>query len=149
MRFSSSDFISSRTADLFVGDILPYFAKVLHFWFLHDRINNKNNIEILYNSKVTKLIGVPLYQIIINESTELLVDGLFISIGLEPNTNIVEKLLDKDDNNYIISDDCLTTKKGIFVAGDCRKKTVRQVTTAVNDGTIAANLAINYLEEIN
>ena len=116
---------------------------------LIDRINTKDNIEFLYNSKVTKLIGVPLYQIIINESTELLVDGLFISIGLDPNTNIIEKLLDKDDNNYIISDDCLTTKKGIFVAGDCRKKAVRQVTTAVNDGTVAASLAINYLEEIN
>ena len=113
---------------------------------LIERLNTKENIDIIYNSVVTKLVGNPLEKIIINEDRELSLDGLFISIGLEPNTNIIDKLLEKDNENYVISNDCTTNKAGIFVAGDCRQKTVRQVTTATNDGTIAATLAIQYLE---
>lgn len=113
---------------------------------LIEKIQNQNNIEILYNSTITKLMGSPLEKVIINETKELSIEGLFISIGLEPNTNIINNLLDKDNNNYIVSSDCTTKRDGIFVAGDCRQKEVRQVTTATNDGTIAATLAIKYIE---
>lgn len=116
---------------------------------LIEKINKTKNIDVIYNSNITKLIGNPLNQVIINENKELLLDALFISIGLEPNTDIINELLIKDDKNYIISDDCTTNKIGIFVAGDCRQKLIRQVTTATNDGTIAANLAIKYLEDTN
>jgi len=114
---------------------------------LVDRLKIKSNIEIIPKSTITKYIGNPLEKIVINESKELDVEGLFISIGMDANTNLANNLLNIDGRNYIISDECLTNKKGIFVAGDCRVKNIRQVTTATNDGTIAANLAIRYLEE--
>lgn len=114
---------------------------------LVDRLKTKSNIEIIPKSTITKYIGNPLEKIVINESKELDVEGLFISIGMDANTNLANNLLNIDERNYIISDECLTNKKGIFVAGDCRVKNIRQVTTATNDGTIAANLAIRYLEE--
>lgn len=113
---------------------------------LIERLKTKKNIIIHYNSTVTKLVGNPLEKIIVNANQELLLDGIFVSIGLEPNTKITDELLVKDENNYIISSDCTTNKAGIFVAGDCRQKEVRQVTTATNDGTIAATLAIKYIE---
>lgn len=113
---------------------------------LVENLNSRENIEVLLNSTITKLVGDPLEKVIINQDKELTVEGLFISIGLEPNTSIFNELIEKDNENYIISDDCLTNKEGIFVAGDCRTKQIRQVTTATNDGTIAANTAIKYLE---
>ena len=114
---------------------------------LIDRLKTKTNIELIPKTTITKYIGNPLEKIILNNEKELEVDGLFISIGMDANTSLVNNLLNIDERNYIISDECLTNKKGIFVAGDCREKNIRQVTTATNDGTIAANLAIRYLEE--
>ena len=113
---------------------------------LLETINKKNNIELYSNSTITKFIGNPLEKIIINDNMEKEVDGAFISIGLDANTEIINNILETNKYKYIITDECKTTKKGIFVAGDCREKNVRQVTTAVNDGTIAATLAIKYLE---
>ena len=114
---------------------------------LIERLKTKTNIKLIPKSIVTKYIGNPLEKIILNEKEELEVDGLFISIGMNANTKLVNNLLNINESNYIVSNECITNKKGIFVAGDCREKTVRQVTTATNDGTIAANLAIRYLEE--
>ena len=76
----------------------------------------------------------------------LKLDGMFISIGMTAETKVADDLLPKDNRNYIIADDCLTPKKGLFVAGDCREKEVRQLTTAVADGTIAALEVIKYLK---
>ena len=71
---------------------------------------------------------------------------MFISVGQIPQNEFLKGLIDLDKNDYILSDEsCFTNQEGIFVAGDCRKKKVRQLTTAVNDGTIAAIEAINYL----
>ena len=71
--------------------------------------------------------------------------NIFLAIGLVPSTSFIADLLMLDKNNYILSDDTLTDKTGIFVAGDCRSKKYRQLTTAVSDGTVAALNAINYL----
>lgn len=115
---------------------------------LLEKLETKENVEILYNTNVTKLIGNPLEKIVLNENEELNVDGMFICIGSEPKAVELENL-NLDESGYIISEDCLTNNEGIFVAGDVRTKTVRQVTTATNDGTIAASLAIKYLETEN
>ena len=56
-------------------------------------------------------------------------------------------ILDFDTNNYFENDDCMTKLEGVFVAGDVRKKKLRQVSTAVSDGALAATLAINYINE--
>ena len=71
---------------------------------------------------------------------------MFISIGLDAQTSVVENLLPLSEQKYILSEDCNTLESGIFVAGDCRTKAIRQLTTAVSDGAIAASNAIKYVE---
>ena len=76
-------------------------------------------------------------------------DGIFLSIGRIPTSKIFKNLIDIDDYGYIKSEDMNTNLEGIFVAGDVRTKNVRQLTTATNDGTIAAIDAIDYLNNKN
>ena len=64
---------------------------------------------------------------------------------MDAQTELVDSLLKKNEYNYIVSDDCKTNLEGIFVAGDCRAKDLRQITTAVSDGAIAASLVIKYI----
>ncbi len=120
---------------------------------LKDRLYAKDNIEIINNVEVKSLLGNDQLEAItikeINNEKKLIVDGMFISIGLIPETTIVKDLLGLKKDSSIDSDDCKTDIDGIFVAGDCRNKKYRQLTTAVNDGTIAANEAIKYLNNIN
>ena len=78
---------------------------------------------------------------------EVVVDGMFVAIGLIPQNEAFSNVLSLDERGYAdSSEDCKTPAKGIFVAGDCRKKDIRQVTTAVSDGAVAALAAIKYLE---
>ena len=117
---------------------------------LLQKIESLKNVEFLYNSTVVELIGAELNEIVINQNGEnkkLSVDGIFLSIGLVPNNSLADDLLEIASNGYILSDECKTNKEGIYVAGDCRNKDIRQLTTAVNDGTVAAMLAINYVNE--
>ena len=116
---------------------------------LKEKVSKLKNVEILLNSNVIQYIGVDKLEKIVvkdlNCEKEIQVDGLFLSIGMDPETSI--KLnLNKTDNDYYDSVDTLTNLPGIFVAGDCRNKNVRQVTTAVSDGTVAAINALNYLQ---
>ena len=116
---------------------------------LKEKVSNLKNVEILLNSNVTQYLGVDkLERIVVKDlqcKKEIQVDGLFLSIGMDPETSI--KLnLNKTDNDYYDSVDTLTNLPGIFVAGDCSNKNVRQVTTAVSDGTVAAINALNYLQ---
>ena len=115
---------------------------------LVEDIKKKNNIEIIYNSNVTRINGTEKVEsIIINDSDELKVDGLFIAVGQEPKNIIFKEIVDIDEKGYIISkDDVHTNKKGIYVAGDARNKLLRQLTTAVSDGSIAATVAIKEME---
>ena len=74
-------------------------------------------------------------------------DGLFIAIGHMPDNEAFRPLLQLDEAGYAASgEDCLTETAGLFVAGDCRTKTVRQVTTAAADGAVAALAACHYLD---
>lgn len=117
-----------------------------------DELLTKENIEIIYNSEVTKYLGEnSITGITIKskeETKDLVVDGIFLAIGQVPETKEVNKLLNLDKYNYIeAKEDCKTNVAGIFAAGDVRSKKVRQLTTATNDGTIAALNVINYLDE--
>lgn len=117
---------------------------------LQDRINKKSNVEIIYNSVVKKLNGESELESIVifdnKEEKELNIDGMFISIGLIPQNEFLKDLITLNENKFIVSDnDCHTNIEGIFVAGDCKDKKVRQLTTATSDGTIAAIEAIKYL----
>jgi thioredoxin reductase (NADPH) len=113
---------------------------------LIDKIKEKENVEIILGSVVTKITGEDeLESIEINNSSDVKLDGMFISIGLVPQSEFVKDLLSINKYGYIESNDCVTSLKGIFVAGDCRDKKVRQVTVATSDGTVAATSAIEYL----
>lgn len=81
------------------------------------------------------------------ETMEISADGVFVALGRVPDTELIAHLADLDEGGYVLSDEsCLTKTAGLFVAGDCRRKQVRQVTTAVSDGTAAATAASEYLD---
>lgn len=117
---------------------------------LLDGLKEKDNIEVLYNSNVIRYIGEDELEGVVvqqgEEEKEVKVQGMFISIGLDAQTSVVENLLPLSEQKYILSEDCNTLESGIFVAGDCRTKAIRQLTTAVSDGAIAASNAIKYVE---
>lgn len=119
-----------------------------------DNVLSLSNVEVLYNTTVNKyildndeLVGVEVKS---NECEKRLdVEGVFLAIGQSPEIDYLNDLIKVDENNYVLaSEDCITNIDGIFVAGDVRKKEVRQLTTAVSDGTNAAINAINYLKEV-
>lgn len=116
---------------------------------LESNLKEKNNVEIITSSVITKLVGEDSLECIFvntnGKEEEITVDGMFISIGLTPQSEFVNKLLKVNKYGYIESNNCITNIPGIFVAGDCRDKAFRQVTISTSDGTVAATEAINYL----
>ena len=120
---------------------------------LADQLAAKENVEIICSSLITALHGEGELSAITVATEgkapyELKVDGLFVAIGLIPQNEAFAELLALDKYGYADSDETCTTKTaGIFVAGDCRKKAIRQVATAAADGAIAALAACKYLEQ--
>ena len=120
-----------------------------------DEVKSKDNIELVLNSNVVKLNGDNRLESIVVENNdkstkEIKIDGLFIAVGQEPKNEIFNNVVDLDEKGYIISEDGVHTKvKGIYIAGDSRQKMLRQLTTAVSDGAIAATTAIKEAKEIN
>lgn len=80
------------------------------------------------------------------ETKELTVNGVFVAVGLEPDNRPFENVVHLDGGYVLAGEDCVTSTPGIFTAGDCRKKSVRQITTAVSDGSIAALAACDYID---
>lgn len=120
---------------------------------LADELQKRENVKFILNSVITGLLGdEKLTGVRIREKNGeekiLMIDGLFIAIGQEPETALVKELVEVDAKGYICAgEDCKTTSRGIFVAGDCRTKAVRQLTTAASDGAVAALMAVEYLEQ--
>ena len=118
-----------------------------------NELNNKDNVEFILNSNVTKLIGNDKLNAIEvtnhdGDKLELNVDGLFVAVGQAPKNEIFKNIIELDDKGYIISSDGVhTNQEGIYVAGDTRVKELRQLTTAVSDGAIAATTAIKEMED--
>lgn len=117
-------------------------------------LENKSNVEIIYGTIITELIGEDELKSIVlkNEkdgsAANLDVDGLFIAIGLVPDNESFSNIANLNNQGYFDSDEtCSTKTKGIFTAGDCRNKSVRQITTAVADGAVAALAAVKYIDE--
>ena len=117
-----------------------------------ETLRNKGNVEFVLNATVTALIGEPKLSAVevtdklSGEKKEIPVDGLFIAIGQEPDNRAFADLVELDGAGYIAAgEDCRTKTPGIFTAGDCRTKTVRQLTTAASDGAVAALAACQYL----
>ena len=114
-------------------------------------LKEKNNIEFVYNSVVTKLnANEKLESILVTNKEDktrtIEVEGLFVAVGRIPENENFSKLISLDNSGYIIAgEDCKTNVPGIFVAGDNRTKEVRQLVTATSDGAIAASQAIKYI----
>ncbi|MBE6596815.1 MAG: FAD-dependent oxidoreductase [Ruminococcaceae bacterium] len=117
------------------------------------KLETKDNVSFIFNSVVTKLVGdeklrkIEIRNTETNEEKEIELDGLFVAIGQVPENQAFENIADLNDYGYIDSgEDCLTKTPGVFVAGDCRKKAVRQITTATADGAVAALAACRYID---
>ena len=132
---------------------------------LSEALAAKENVTFILNSEITALIptygsDIPGTNIrrttlssifirnrVTGEETALNVDGLFIAIGQMPDNTAFSSLVNIDEKGYIIAgENCLTNVPGIFAAGDCRTKEVRQLTTAAADGAVSATAACAYID---
>ena len=115
---------------------------------------SKKNIVVLYETQIIQYLGdQDITGVVVRDKDKekvLDVAGVFLAIGQKPETQEFINLLDLNLDGYISSgEDCYTNIKGVFVAGDVRNKKIRQLTTAVADGTVAAMNVIQYLKEKN
>lgn len=121
---------------------------------LSEQVYAKDNIEVILNTTVDSLIGdKELNGITVKnengDKTDIAVDGMFVAIGLIPQNEMLSELITLDERGYVDADEnCTTNKNGVFVAGDCRKKRIRQVATAAADGAIAALAACDYVDNL-
>lgn len=119
---------------------------------LVEQVNEKENIQVILSSVVERYLGEDELKGIVIKNTdgqksEIYFDGLFIAIGLIPQNEKFASLIGLDERGYANSqEDCKTKTEGIFVAGDCRKKGIRQVATAVSDGAVASVTACDYVD---
>ena len=119
-------------------------------------VAEKNNVNVIYNTIVCGLIGDKKLEALALKNTEsgyettLAVDGVFVAIGQKPENEPFADVAPINQNGYIVaSENCLTKTPGVFVAGDCRTKEIRQVTTATADGAVAALAACRYIEGLS
>ena len=119
---------------------------------LADALAKKDNVEILFSTVVSSYIsengnltGLCLHNDATGEDTQISVNGAFLAVGLVPENDAFSGLAQLDERGYFASGEgCRTNTPGVFVAGDCRAKTIRQVTTAAADGAVAALAACQY-----
>lgn len=117
-------------------------------------IESRENCEILLGYTVKSLLsssgsltGIEIHNETDGSDKTLVVDGMFVAIGLIPENDVFKNLTHLDGSGYIVSDEsCITDSDGIFVAGDCRTKRVRQISTAAADGAVAAVNANSYID---
>lgn len=119
---------------------------------LQKKLLSLENVEILWDSEVTAISGQDMVESITlfnkkkSEEGSLAVNGVFIAVGVKPNTELFEGLVEMDENGYILAGEtCETSVAGIFAAGDIRKKPMRQIITAVADGANAVGGVQRYL----
>lgn len=115
-------------------------------------ISEKDNIEMVWNSNVIKILGdnqvegITVKNSVDGSEKNIKVSGLFIAVGQEPDNYDFQSVIKLDEKGYVIAgEDCRTETNGIFTAGDCRTKSVRQLTTAASDGAVAAIGACEYI----
>ena len=121
---------------------------------LADALVQKDNVKVIFSTVVSeyetengKLTGLKLHNDATGEESEIRVDGAFLAVGLMPENEPFAALENLNDWGYFDTDEaCATKTPGVFVAGDCRSKRIRQVVTASADGAIAAMAACRYIE---
>ena len=117
-----------------------------------DKVLSTDNIEVIYNSVVTgfeadtSLKGVKIKNTENGGEQLIVCDGVFVAIGLVPDTAPFKDVIELDSYGYVKADEsCLTNIPGVFTAGDCRTKSIRQISTAISDGAAAALAACKYI----
>ena len=121
---------------------------------LADALSQKDNVKVIFSTVVSeyetengKLVGLKLHNDATGENSAIKVDGAFLAVGLMPENEPFAALETLNDWGYFDTDEsCATKTPGIFVAGDCRSKRIRQVVTASADGAIAAMAACHYID---
>ena len=118
-------------------------------------LEKKENVKMIFDTvvegfeKESVLTGVKLHNTKTDEHYTLPLDGLFVAIGHAPENEAFKNLTALNEYGYIVSDEaCLTDTEGVFVAGDCRTKSIRQITTATADGAVAALAACRYIDSL-
>ena len=119
-------------------------------------LKSRGNAEFVFDTVVKEFKGDGdelKGAVTVNEKTgeerEISFDGAFIAIGLAPDNKAFENIADLDGYGYVASgEDCLTKTPGVYTAGDCRTKKIRQITTAAADGAVAALAACRYIDEL-
>ena len=146
--------------DTAVEDAL-YLSRFAHVTLIHrrdrlramgaqvEKLRASENVEMLLTTTVSAIERAEQGLLLrLSGDRTLAVDGVFVAVGVEPQTKLVEGKLALDAAGYILAgEDTQTSVPGVFAAGDCRKKPLRQVSTAVGDGATAAHMAGAYLEE--
>jgi len=144
--------------------MLAGYCKTVHMFTLFDKffgektledaVRKTENIKIMHNVHAVEFIGDDELEKIVfekdnKEKFEFDTKAVFVAIGQIPDNKAFEGLVDIDKAGYIVADEtCLTKTEGLFVAGDCRTKEIRQVTTAIGDGATAATKACKYLSSL-
>ena len=118
------------------------------------RLREKDNVEFILSATVKEIVGeMVVEKLILNhvktgETSELPVNGVFVAVGQIPKNEMFADVVKLDAGGFILAaEDCVTSHPGIFAAGDCRTKEVRQLTTAAADGAVAALAACKYIAE--
>ncbi len=144
--------LSEGCKKVYVIQNLDYFTGEAR---LVEKLKEKDNVEFIMGTVISALNGngslesLSLRKEADGSESELEVNGLFVAIGLIPNNSAFAEIAGLDDWGYIDSDEsCLTKTAGVFVAGDCRKKQIRQITTAAADGSVAALAACRYIDSM-
>ena len=119
------------------------------------KLSERDNVEFIFDSVVTELVGSGKLEAIKIKNTandterQITLDGIFVAIGQVPENESFANVAELNERGYITAgEDCLTGTPGIFVAGDCRTKAIRQVTTAAADGAVAALAACRYRDSL-
>ena len=142
-----------------LSEICPKVTVVQNLGFLTgeavlaEKLKAKENVKIIYNTVVKSLIGEEELQgleLMNTETGETYIyptTGVFVAIGQQPENEVFANLVSIDERGYIIAgESCETSFPGVFAAGDCRTKTVRQAATACGDGAVAALAACKFAE---
>ena len=144
--------LSDLAQKVYVIQNLDYFTGEKK---LAEQLKEKNNVEIVLGTVVEKLLGenelngITVRNESDGSSRDISLDGMFVAIGLIPQNEMFSEILNLNDYGYVeAGEDCLTSAKGIFVAGDCRSKKIRQVATAAGDGAVAALAACDYVDTL-
>jgi len=123
---------------------------------LEEKIINNKKIEVIWDTiplefqGENRLEAIKIKNLKSQKENIIKAQGAFVSIGMKPSTDFLKGLLNLDENGYIITDEeMMTSVKGIFAGGDCRKKSLRQVITACSEGAICAHSAYKFLENNN